>query len=129
MRDEVAQIARFCAVGVANTLVTLAVFMTLTHAGVPPAPASACAFGAGAVNGYRLNRSWTFAGSAAGWGILARYILVQLLGAGLSGLGVGLATSDLALRHLLAEIVVLPFVTLTTYTLSRRLVFGAPEPA
>ena len=33
------------------------------------------------------------------------------------------------LRHLAAEAIVIPFVTITTYALSRRLVFGVPKVA
>jgi putative flippase GtrA len=129
MSGELGRVVKFCVVGVSNTVLTVAVYVALTHAGVPAAAASALAFAAGAVNGYRLNRAWTFRAASAGWQTLARYVMVQGLGAALSAAGVGLAGSDLELRHLVAEIVVLPFVTLTTYTLSRLLVFGAPEPA
>jgi putative flippase GtrA len=126
---ELGRMVRFAVVGASNTLLTVVVFAALTRAGVPPAPGSALGFAAGALNGYRLNRTWTFRRAGGGPRTMARYVAVQLLGAALSGIGVAFASSDLQLRHLLAEGVVLPIVTLITYTLSRRLVFGDPAVA
>jgi putative flippase GtrA len=125
MRTELQRLVRFGVVGVSNTLLTVAVFAVLTGLRLPAAPASALAFAAGAANGYRLNRSWTFRVHVGGWVTVARYTAVQLLGAGLSAGGVALVSSDTSLRRLAAEAVVLPVVTIITYTLSRRVVFGA----
>ena len=129
MTAELGRLARFAIVGVSNTLLTVAVFALLMRVGAPAAPSSALAFAAGAANGYRLNRTWTFRHSGGGARTMLRYVAVQLLGAALSGAGVALASSDLQLRHLLAEALVLPIVTLITYTASRRLVFGDPALA
>jgi putative flippase GtrA len=129
MRAELGRLVRFGLVGVSNTLLTVALFALLTGLRVPAAPASALAFAAGAVNGYRLNRAWTFRVARGGAVVLARYAAVQALGAGLSAGGVALMTTDLSLRRLAAEAVVLPVVTIITYTLSRRVVFGGLEAA
>lgn len=129
MSAEVTRLARFCAVGVVNTLLTLAAFAALTRLGAPAPLASALAFAAGAVNGYVLNGRWTFRGSAGGPSTLMRYVAVQALGAALSAVGIALVSSDLAVRHLAAEALVIPFVTITTYALSRRVVFGVPKVA
>ena len=128
MRAEAARLLRFCLVGASNTLLTLAAFAILTGAGLAAAPASALAFALGGANGYVLNRSWTFNSARRGPATMLRYVAVQALGAAVSGAGVALA-ADLSLRRLLAEGIVLPFVTLITYTLSRRLVFGGPRIA
>ncbi|HEY6758526.1 MAG TPA: GtrA family protein [Baekduia sp.] len=129
MTTELRRLLRFGAVGAINTLLTLAAFLALTHGGIATAPASALAFGAGATNGYILNRRWTFHSERHGPGTVARYVAVQALGAAVSAGGVALITSDLAVRHLLAEALVLPVATLLTYTLSRRVVFGVPVAA
>ena len=71
-RAEAARFARFCLVGVSNTLLTLATFTLLTAAGVPAAPASALGFAVGAINGYVLNRSWTFRSRRRGVGTVTR---------------------------------------------------------
>lgn len=120
MRTELSRLTRFCTVGVLNTLLTLVAFTLLTRVGVASSPASALAFAAGAVNGYVLNRSWTFRAP----GSLMRYVAVQAVGAACSAGGIALARSELDLRRLLAECVVIPAVTLITYTLSRRIVFA-----
>ena len=129
MSAEVTRLARFCAVGVVNTLLTLTAFTALTRAGSPAPAASALAFVVGAANGYVLNGRWTFRGSAGGPATLGRYVAVQAFGAALSAAGIALVSSDLAMRHLAAEVIVIPFVTITTYALSRRLVFGVPRVA
>jgi putative flippase GtrA len=113
-------LVRFAAVGVSNTLVTLASFAVMAHLGVPRALASALAFGLGAANGYRLNRTWTFHSANRGPATIARYAAVQGVGALLSAVAIGLLRS---------EVLVLPLVTVVTFTLARRLVFGGPRPA
>lgn len=122
MRSEAARFARFGVVGLSNTLLTLLAFALLTRAGVVADAASALGFLAGAVNGYLLNRAWTFR-ARGGLVTLARYVPVQAVGALTSAVGVRLACSDVRLHRLVAECVVLPPVTLLTYTLSRRFVF------
>jgi putative flippase GtrA len=128
MTAELVRLVRFGIVGVSNTLLTIALYAVLTGDGVPVAAASALAFGAGAVNGYHLNRRWTFHAAGGRPTLLARYVAVQALGAALSAGGVALVT-DLSLARLAAEAVVLPAVTVITYTLSRLLVFGGPRTA
>jgi putative flippase GtrA len=113
--------ARYVTVGASNTLVTLIAYAALTALGLASAPvAGALAFVAGGVNGYFLNRSWTFAGARRGLAVAGRYATVQGLGAGLDALGL----AALALPRLAGEALVLPCVTLVTFVLSRRWVFA-----
>ena len=128
MRNEVARFVRFGVVGASNTVLTLVVYEILTRVGVADTASSALGFAVGAANGYLLNRSWTFHADG-GTATLARYVGVQGLGALLSAAGVDLATSELSLRRLAAECVVLPAVTLLTYTLARTVVFSSARPA
>lgn len=121
------RLVRFGLVGVSNTVLTLAAFEVLTRAGVEATAASGLGFAAGAANGYQLNRWWTFH-ARGGVTTLARYVAVQALGALLSAAGVALATTDLSLRKLAAECIVLPLVTLVTYTLARSVVFSPTRP-
>lgn len=110
-------LVRYATVGLANTLITLATFTLLTHGDTPAPVASALAFAAGAINGYILNRNWTFRTP----GPVTRYIAVQVLGAVTSAAAI--ARVDTVLPHLAAEVVVLPAVTVLTYTLARVYVF------
>jgi putative flippase GtrA len=116
------QLARYCAVGVANTLLSLAVDALLLAAGAPVLAAAASAFLAGACSGYALNRRFTFAARGS-LGAGTVYGAVTLAGLGL----------DTALVHLLhgaglaplgAYAVALPLVTLATFAANRRLAFG-----
>jgi putative flippase GtrA len=122
-RGELARLVRYALVGATNTAITLASYALLVAAGVPPFAASALGFSVGAINGYQLNRRWTFAGGRSGWQAAARYVAVQALGAGASAAGVALASGD-GLGHLPAELVILPAVTLLTYVLARTVVFA-----
>jgi putative flippase GtrA len=128
MRAEIIRFVRFGVVGISNTVLTLVAYEILTRVGMADTAASALGFAIGAANGYLLNRSWTFH-AHGGTATLARYVAVQGLGALLSGAGVDLATSDLSLRKLAAECVVLPLVTLLTYTLARTVVFSPVRTA
>jgi putative flippase GtrA len=119
-----AQLARFLVVGASNTAVTLVVYAALVHAGVPPVAASVAAFAAGAANGFRLNRAWTFRSERRGLATAARYALVAGLGVGLNALGVALAVDLGELPKIAGELAALPPVTATTFVLSRAWVFG-----
>jgi putative flippase GtrA len=119
-----AQLARFLLVGVSNTAITLVVYAALVPAGVPPVAASVAAFAAGAVNGFRLNRAWTFRSERRGVATAARYATVAAFGVGLNALGVALAVDVGELPKLAGELAALPPVTVTTFALSRALVFG-----
>jgi len=108
------QLGRFAVVGVANTLVSLAIFSGLTAGGAPAALAAAAAFAVGAVNGYVLNARWTFSCR----GSKLRYLAVQLGGLAATTALAGLAG---AAGYLAA----LPAVTLATFAANRRWTFRA----
>lgn len=118
-----AQALRYLLVGLTNTAITLAVYALLVAAGAPPVAASVGAFAAGAVNGYRLNRTWTFRSARRGAAAAARYLVVITLGLGLNAIGVALALHA-GLPKLAGEVVALPPVTATTFLLARSWVFG-----
>jgi putative flippase GtrA len=57
MRGE---LVRFLLVGALNTALSFGAYVATTAGGLPPAPAAATVFAAGAANGYVLNGRWTF---------------------------------------------------------------------
>lgn len=118
------QALRFVLVGATNTALTLSAYALLVLAGVPGPLAAALGWTLGAINGYRLNRGWTFRSALRGLSPAARYVAVQALGAGLDALGVWLAVGDGHLHRLEGEIAILPAVTLLTFALCRGWVFG-----
>lgn len=127
-RGEAGRFARFCAVGLVNTLITLAAFAGLSHLGIASATASALAFCVGAVNSFVLNRRWTFSDLPVGGRVLVRFVAVQLLGALMSAGGIAAVVSA-GLPHFAAECAILPCVTATLYCLARLLVFRPVAPA
>jgi putative flippase GtrA len=124
VRPVVLQLLRFGVVGVTNTAVTLASYAALAAVGLPAPAAGALAFAAGAANGYRLNRTWTFRSARRGTGIAMRYVAVQGLGAGLDAAGVAAAVGIAQLPRLAGEAAILPAVTLVTFVLCRQWVFA-----
>lgn len=112
--------ARFCAVGVTNTMITLVGFWLLDHAGLPYPAASACAFVVAVLNSYVLNGRWTFRAR----GSLVRYMAVQLTGLGLNVGLVTVAVVGLGIAHLLAQMVAIPPVSVVTFILASRFVFA-----
>lgn len=129
---ELIRLVRFCEVGATNTVLTLAVFTGLVQVGCPAWLASALAFVAGAVNGYHWNARWTFADRRTSPPsgpdrTRARYVAVQAIGTGASAAGVAVAQGTLGLAHLPAEVVILPIVTVLSYTLMRSVVFATDD--
>ena len=122
MSGEGLRILRFCAVGVTNTVITLAAFALLVALGSPAPLASGLAFCAGAANGYQLNRRWTFAGLGTAHLAWLRFSIFQGAGALASAGGVFVLAHD-GLPRLAAECVILPCVTVALYSVSRLLVF------
>ena len=118
------QAIRYLLVGVSNTAITLAAYALAIAAGAPAVVASVIAFSAGAVNGYRLNRSWTFRSELRGLRPAARYIAMITLGLGLNALGVRLAVHGAEVPKIAAELVALPPVTAMTFVLARAWVFA-----
>jgi putative flippase GtrA len=119
------QFARFCVVGAGNTLVTLLATAAGLALGLHYLTAGALAFALGAVNGYVLNRSWTFrAGGPRARG-LARYVTVQGLCLGLDVALLRLLHGTLGLPELVAQATALPPVTITAFTINRRWTFQA----
>ena len=118
------QAVRYLLVGVSNTAITLAAYAIAIAAGAPPVAASVIAFSAGAINGYRLNRSWTFRSDLRGVRPAARYLAMITLGLGLNALGVRLAVHGAEVPKIAAEIVALPPVTAMTFLLARSWVFA-----
>jgi putative flippase GtrA len=123
------QLVRFGLVGATNTALTLVTYAGLVALGAPVAPAAAVGWAAGAVNGFGLNRAWTFRGAPGGAIPVVRYAVVALVGSVLDAGLVSIAVSDERLPRIAGELAVLPPVTLLTFVLCRRWVFAAGVPA
>jgi putative flippase GtrA len=116
-----AQVVRFAVVGASNTAVTFITYMLVSRL-VPAVAAAVLGWAAGAANGYRLNRGWTFASRARGARPVARYLAVQALAAGVSAGGVAILSG---MPHAAAEAVSLPVASALAFVLCRAWVFAA----
>ena len=75
----IVQLVRFGLVGSTNTALTLATYAVLSGLHAPVALAGAASWAVGAVNGFVLNRAWTFRGAPRGAVPAARYAVVALV--------------------------------------------------
>jgi putative flippase GtrA len=120
----VVQFVKFGIVGVSNTLLTFAVYTLLLKGfGVWYLAASAIGFVVGAVNGFLLNRRWTFRGHVGDALTPVRWTVVQ--GAGLlANLGlVYLFVEEVSLDKLLAQACATAIVTVLTFVANRAWTF------
>jgi putative flippase GtrA len=118
------QLVRFGLVGATNTALTLATYAALVAVHAPVPLAGAGGWGVGAVNGFLLNRAWTFRGAARGALPAARYAIVALAGSALDAALLAIAVGEQHLPRIAGELAVLPPVTLLTFVLCRGWVFA-----
>ena len=118
------QFLKFGIVGVSNTLLTLAVYtLLLKVAGVWYLAASAIGFTAGALNGFLLNRRWTFRGHVGDALTPVRYVVVQGCGLALNEGLLYLFVDGAALDKLLAQVIATGVETVTTFNANRAWTF------
>jgi putative flippase GtrA len=119
----VAEACKFALVGVSNTLLSLAVYSLLVAAGEWYPLAAGLAFAAGAVNGYVLNRRWTFRRTASRAPL--KYVTVQLVGLGATELLLWLLVSLGGVEPVAGYLLTLAAVTSGTFLANRSWTFGA----
>jgi putative flippase GtrA len=119
------ELARFGAVGASSTLLYLAVYGGAVLAGAPFVLAALGAFALSASCGYLLHDRWTFRTNAATRGGLSRWLVLQGCVLGVNVLALWALVTQAHVDRLVAQLVLLPLLPLTTYLLSRRRVFGA----
>jgi putative flippase GtrA len=126
-RPLLGQLVRFGVVGVSNTLLTFALYTLLVKAfGVWYLPASAIGFAAGAVNGFLLNRSWTFRGHSGDALMPLRWTIVQACGLGLDVALIYLWVHGLGVDELAAQALTIAIVVLLTFFVNRAWTFRMP---
>jgi putative flippase GtrA len=125
----VVQFIKFGIVGVSNTLLTLVVYTLLLKVfGVWYLAASAIGFIAGAVNGFLLNRRWTFREHVGDSLTPVRWGVVQTCGLGIDELLLYVLVHDAHLDKLLAQVCATAVVTVTTFFVNRAWTFRAHTP-
>ncbi|MGI8803697.1 MAG: GtrA family protein [Solirubrobacteraceae bacterium] len=129
----IAQLAKYGVVGIANSLIGFAIYVAAVKLGVQYLLASTVAYAVGSVNGYFLNRRWTFqAGAVSHLSSATRYAAVQA-GALLGNLVLLFVLVHLlGVEKIIAQAVVVVIVFLATFAANRIWSFahrGAPELA
>jgi putative flippase GtrA len=126
----VAQFVKFGIVGVSNTVLSFAIYTVLLKVfGVWYIAASAIGFAVGAVNGYLLNRAWTFRGHQGDALTPVRWCVVQGCGL-LANLGlVYVFVSDVGLDKLLGQAFATSIVVVLTFFANRAWTFKGHVPA
>src|ERR1700757_2485895 len=120
------QFLKFGIVGVSNTLIFFAVYTLLLKAfGVWYLAASGIGFAVGAVNGFLLNRAWTFRGHVGDALTPVRWFVVQSCGL-LVNLGlVYLFVDGFGLDKLVGQALTIGIVTVLTFFVNRAWTFKA----
>ena len=125
----VVQFVKFGIVGVSNTLITFAVYTLLLKGfGVWYLAASAIGFVVGAVNGFLLNRRWTFRGHVGDALTPVRWAVVQGCGLGVNEGLLYLLVHDAGLDKLLGQASATVVVTVITFFANRAWTFRAHTP-
>ena len=120
----VLQFVKFGIVGVSNTLLTFAVYTLLLKVfGVWYLAASAIGFAVGAVNGFLLNRRWTFRGHVGDSRTPLRWAAVQTCGLALNEALLFLWVDGVGLDKILGQAFAIVVVTITTFLANRAWTF------
>jgi putative flippase GtrA len=123
------QFVKFGIVGVSNTLLTLVVYTVLLKVfGVWYLAASGIGFVVGAVNGFLLNRRWTFRDHVGDSLTPVRWAVVQTCGLGVDEGLLYVFVHDAHLDKLLAQVCATAVVTVSTFFVNRAWTFRAHAP-
>jgi putative flippase GtrA len=121
--DSMNQFRRFLLVGVGNTVVSFVVYRLLLALETPYVLAAALGFSVGAVNGYILNRRWTFGARDSARAQLL-YVAVQAVGAASTSLLVLLFVRVAGMGKVGAYLAAIPAVTVCMFVANRRWTFA-----
>jgi putative flippase GtrA len=123
------QFVKFGIVGVANTLLTFAVYTLLLKVfGVWYLAASAIGFVVGTINSFLLNRRWTFRGHVADALTPVRWTVVQCCGLGINEGLLYVFAHEAQLDKLLAQAFATAVVTVSTFLANRAWTFRMHAP-
>ncbi len=127
----IVQFLKFGVVGISNTLLAFAVYTLLIKVfGVWYVAASGIGFAVGAVNGFLLNRKWTFKEHTGDALTPVRWAIVQSCGLACNLGLVYLFVSGAGLGELVGQAFATAIVTVLTFAVNRSWTFRTPpEPA
>jgi putative flippase GtrA len=125
----VVQFVKFGIVGVSNTLLTLVTYTVLLKVfGVWYLAASGIGFVLGAINGFLLNRRWTFREHVGDALTPVRWGVVQTAGLGVDEALLYVLVHDAHLDKLIAQVCATAVVTVSTFFVNRAWTFRVHAP-
>jgi putative flippase GtrA len=125
----IVQFVKFGIVGVSNTVLAFAIYTVLLKVfGVWYLAASAIGFVAGAVNGFLLNRRWTFSGHVGDSLTPVRWGVVQGCGLALNEGLLYLFVDGAKIEKLLGQACATAIVTVLTFFVNRAWTFRMHPP-
>lgn len=125
----VVQFLKFGIVGVSNTIIAFAAYTIMLKVfGVWYVAASGIGFAVGAINGFLLNRRWTFREHVGDALTPVRWGIVQTCGLGLNLGLVYLFVDGLGMDKLVGQIPATAIVTVVTFTVNRAWTFRVHAP-
>jgi putative flippase GtrA len=125
----VAQFVKFGIVGVSNTVLSFAVYALLLKVfGVWYVAASGIGFAVGAVNGFLLNRRWTFKEHVGDALTPVRWAVVQSCGLAMNLGLVYVFVSDVGLDKLIGQACATAIVTVLAFFANRAWTFRMHQP-
>jgi putative flippase GtrA len=125
----VAQFIKYGIVGAGNTLLSVAVILALGWLGLWHIAAYAIGYGAGAINGYRMNRSWTFRAGPSHRTLVFRYFVVQAIALVASTFLVYLLVDVASLNKILGQLLAVAVAVAGGFLANRWWTFADIPPA
>ncbi|MBJ7348209.1 MAG: GtrA family protein [Thermoleophilaceae bacterium] len=121
---QLMQFVRFVVVGATNTLIYFVIYVVLIAVGVPYVIASVLAFAVSAFMGYTMHRLWTFGSGDFDRTEFVRWLVLQGTTTLANVLTLAFAVGVLGLGKIVGQLIILPFIPLWTYLISRRWIFS-----
>jgi len=127
-RARVFELGRFLLVGGFSTLLYFAVYTAIVVAGLPYGLGVVGGWAAGVTFGFVMHHRFTFRTGATRTAGLRGWLLLQAGVQLVNFLGLGVLIHAFGVPAILAQLVLLPLIPLTTYFLSRRFIFLVSSP-
>jgi putative flippase GtrA len=119
------QLVNFVCVGAVATALQYFVLIALMQFGdLKPVLASAIGYAAGAGINYLLNYHYTFASQRSHFQAMLKFLTVAIVGLMLNSLIVAVATEELSLHYLLAQVIATGLVLMWNFFANRVWTFG-----